>query len=121
MAKGDDIQERLIQFAARVIKVCDALPSTSTGQHVARQLLRSGTAPAAHHAEARSAESPADFIHKLKVGVKEMNESEVWLRIIVAGQLLPAQKLAELLDECNQLQRILNASIKTARRSSSPR
>jgi four helix bundle protein len=118
MVKGDDIQERLIRFAARVIAVCDALPNTMAGQHIGRQLLRSGTAPAPHHAEARSAESPADFIHKLKIGVKELNESEVWLRIIIASDMLPEPRLSPLIDECNQLQRIFNASIKTARQSS---
>lgn len=119
MAKGDDIQERLIAFAARVIKVCDALPRTPAGKHLAGQILRSGTAPAAHHGEARGAESTADFIHKLKIGVKELNETEVWLRIIAAAELLPDPKLADLRDECTQLQRILNTSIKTARNSKS--
>ena len=119
MAKGDDIQERLVLFAARIIKVCDSLPRTQAGRHVAGQLLRSGTAPAAHHGEARGAESTADFIHKLKVAVKELNESEVWLRIVIAADMLPATQLADLLDECGQLQRILGASIKTARNSAS--
>ena len=77
MAKGDDIQVRLVQFAAKTIKVCDTLPKTATGEHVAGQLLRSGTAPAPHYGEARSAESPADFVHKLKIAVKELNESEI--------------------------------------------
>ncbi|MEZ4865702.1 MAG: four helix bundle protein [Caldilineaceae bacterium] len=117
MAKGDDIQERLIQFAARVIKACDTLPKTAAGKHIAGQLLRSGTSPAANHGEARSAESTADFIHKLKISTKELNESEVWLRIIIASDLIPRHMLDSLLDESTQLQRILNASIKTARRS----
>lgn len=82
--------------------------------------MRGGTAPAAHHGEARSAESPADFVHKLKISVKELNESEVWLRIIIASDMLPLSKLADLLDECIQLQRILNTSIKTARKASQP-
>lgn len=69
MAKGDDIQERLIQFAARVIKMTVVLPNTLAGKHIAGQLLRSGTAPASHHAEVRGAESPADFIHKLKIAI----------------------------------------------------
>ncbi len=118
MAKGDDIQARLIQFAARIIKACGALPRTQAGKHISGQLIRSGTATAAHYGEARSAESPADFVHKLKIGVKELNESEVWLRIIVASDMMKAEKLADMLDECIQLQRILNASIKTARQSS---
>ena len=117
MARGDDIQERLIQFAARIIKVCNELPKTLAGKHIAGQLLRSGTAPAPHHGEARSAESPADFVHKLKIAVKELNESEVWMRIIIASNIMTQNQLASLLDECHQLQRILNASIKTARNS----
>jgi four helix bundle protein len=117
MAKGDDIQERLIQFAARIINLCDNLPQTTSSRHVAGQLLRSGTAPAANHGEARSAESPADFVHKLKIAVKELNESEVWLRIIIASDMLPKTKLIALLDECHQLQRIMGASIQTIRKS----
>ena len=117
IAKGDDIQERLIQFAARVIRLFDALPRTTATLHISGQLLRCGTAPAAHHAEARSAESPADFIHKLKIAVKELNESEVWIRIIVASGIQSAHMMSPLLDECDQLQRILSSSIKTARRS----
>lgn len=120
MAKGDDIQDRLIRFAARIIKLSVVLPNTLAGRHVAGQLLRSGTAPASHHAEARGAESPADFIHKMKIALKELNESEVWLRIIATSEMLPHAKLAELLDECGQLQRIIGASITTAR-SAPPR
>ena len=117
MSKGDNIQERLILFAARIIKASLALPKTPAGKHIAGQLLRSGTSPAPNHGEARSAESTADFIHKLKISVKELNESEVWIRIIIASDLMPAALLEPLLDECIQLQRILNTSIKTARRA----
>ncbi len=117
MAKGDDLRERLILFAARIVKVCNALPPTIAGRHIADQLLRSGTAPAARHSEARAAESAADFVHKMKIGVKELNETEIWLRIIVASELLPETKLADLLNECNQLQRIFSTSINTARKS----
>jgi four helix bundle protein len=70
-SKGDDIQERLVQFAARVVKLTGAMPRTLEGKDMAGQRLRSGTAPAAHHAEARSAESPTDFVHKLKLALKE--------------------------------------------------
>ena len=119
MKKGDDIQERLIQFSARIIKLCDALPKASAGRHVAGQLMRSGTAPAAHHAEARSAESPSDFIHKLKIAAKELSESEVWMRIVIASGMQSRNVMADLIDECQQLQRIINASIKTVRESTS--
>lgn len=117
LRKGDDIQERLIQFAARTIRLCNSLQRTMAGRHIAAQLLRSSSAPAAHHAEAQSAESPADFVHKLKIAVKELNESEVWLRVIVASGLQTPVRLAPLIDECQQLQRILSASIRTARKS----
>lgn len=117
MAKGDDLQERLIQFGARIIKVCDALPKTVAGKHIAGQLVRSGTAAAAHHGEARSAESTADFVHKLKIAVKELNETEVWLRMSIASDLIPAARLEKIIEECQQLERIISASIKTARKN----
>ena len=82
VAKGDDIEARLIDFAVRIIKLCDNLPKTRAGNHIAGQLLRSGTAPAAHYAEARGAESTKDFVHKLRLSLKELKESRVWLLII---------------------------------------
>lgn len=118
MAKGDDIQKRLVTFAAHVITLSDEMPDTKAGRHVAGQILRSGTSPAPNYAEARGAESSADFIHKLKVAHKELNETEVWLQIIIASEWQSNKKLARLLDECGQLARILSASIKTARQSS---
>ena len=87
------------------------------GKHISGQQIRSGTASAAHYAEARGAESSADFIHKLRIAVKELNETEFWLRIIIDSGILPARKLEALLDECLQLKRILNASITTTRKS----
>lgn len=117
MAKGDDIQDRLVKFAARIIKVSDSLPNTKAGKHVSRQILRSGTSPAPNYAEARGAESNADFVHKIKVAHKELNETEVWLQIIIASKMQNQDKLDSLLDECNQLARILSASIKTARQT----
>ena len=115
MAKGDDIEKRLIDFAVRIIALCDALPQTRSGDHIRGQLLRSGTAPAAHYAEARGAESVKDFIHKLKLSLKELNESSVWLRIIVGSAMHPAAKMELVLRECSELSRIINASIQTAR------
>ncbi len=82
MAKGDDIEDRLIDFAVRIIRVCGALPSAAAGRQISGQLLRSGMSPAANYAEARSAESGKDFVHKLKIVLKELNETRVWLRII---------------------------------------
>ena len=77
MAKGDDIEERLIDFAVRVMRVSRALSETPEGRHVSGQLLRSGTSPAPNYGEARSAESKKDFVHKLKIVLKELNESRI--------------------------------------------
>jgi len=115
VAKGDDIEERLVDFAVRAIKLCSHLPKTQAGRHIGGQLLRSGTAPAAHYAEARGAESTKDFIHKLKICLKELNESRVWLKIVTQSKLLPESQLHDITDENDQLCRIINASIKTTR------
>lgn len=115
VAQVNDLEERLIDFAVRIIKVADALPDTPVGKHVSRQLLRSGTSPAPNYAEARGAESNADFIHKLKIALKELNETSVWLRVGCRAELIKEERLAELIDENQQLCRILNASAKTAK------
>jgi four helix bundle protein len=115
--KGDDILERLLDFAARVGTVVDALPDTRLGRHIAGQLVRSGTSPAPNYDEGRAAESVDDFCHKLSVALKEMRESYVWLKLIVKAQLLSGRQVGELTDECDQLSRILGQSIVTARRN----
>ena len=119
MAKGDDIEERLIDFAVQIIRLCDELPNTPAGRHVLGQLLRCGTSQAPNYGEARGAESGKDFVHKLKVALKELNESRVWLKMSIKASMLPNGKAAGLLDECDQLCRIISASIQTARQSAS--
>jgi len=99
--KGDDLLQRLIDFASRVGKVVDALPDTRLGRHIAGQLVRCGTAAAPNYAEAQGAESKNDFIHKLGVSVKELRESLCWLLLIVRAELLPEPRLAPLIDECD--------------------
>ncbi len=114
MAKGDDIQERLIEFAVVIIQLTTKLPKSPAGKHISGQILRSGTSPAPNYAEARSAESSKDFIHKLKVVLKELNETKVWLQIIVRSELLPVDEVLVLQKECDELCRIMSASVKTA-------
>ncbi len=114
--KANEIEERLIDFAVRVIKVADALPKSPAGKHIAAQLLRAGTSPAPNYAEARGAESNADFVHKLRIALKELNESCVWLRMVCRAELMKNELLGDLIDENQQLCRILNASVKTASR-----
>ena len=77
-----DLEERLLQYAARVIRLVDSLFSTKSATHVGGQLLRSGTSPLSNHGEAQAAESIEDFIHKLKICLKELHESRRWLRLI---------------------------------------
>jgi four helix bundle protein len=118
MVKGQDIEERLVDFAVRIIRVCESLPDKPAERHIRGQLLRSGTSPAPNYAEARGAESGKDFIHKLRIVLKELNESRVWLLIIIRAEMLPRERLDPLLDECDQLCRIMSASIQTAKQSS---
>lgn len=115
MAKGDDIDARMIQLAIDVVNLCSQLPKNYVGQHFAKQLLRSGTSPAANYAEARSAESPRDFVHKLKICLKELNERAVWLKIIKGSRLLPDNAVNSIQQESLELSRIINASISTAK------
>lgn len=115
MPEDDDIEERLIDFAVRVIKLCESLPQTPTGKYLSGQLVRSGTAPAAHYAEALGAESMRDFIHKLRTCLKELNESRVWLKIIIRSEMQPEASMSDLLSENDELCHIINTSIQTTK------
>lgn len=114
MARGDDIEDRLVAFAVRILKLSGSLPKTAAGRHISGQIVRSGTSPAPNYAEARSAESRKDFVHKLKISLKELNETRIWLRIIIESEMVPAHLMADPLTECDELCRILATSIKTA-------
>ncbi len=112
-----DLQDRLIDYAVRIINLSEALPTTKTGKHVSSQILRSGTSPAPNYGEAQSAESPADFIHKLKISLKELRETEIWLKIIAKAKMInPISQLAPLLQETDELIAILFTSIETAKK-----
>ncbi len=102
-SKKFDLHNRLIDYAVRIIKVSEKLPATITGKHISLQILRSGTSVAANYGEAQSAESRSDFIHKLKLSLKELRETDVWLRIIEKSELIePASKLSLLLKETDE-------------------
>ncbi len=111
----DEMVDRLINFAARVGKVVDALPDTRMGRHIGGQLVRSGTSPAPNYEEACAAESRADFVHKLSICLKELRESRSWIRLIIKTEMLTEHRMAELLDECNQLCNMIGQSIVTAK------
>ena len=110
-----DLEERLLEYSAKIIKLIDKIPSTRAGNHVAGQLLRSGTSPYPNHGEAQSAESAKDFIHKIRVCLKELRESQRWLKLIRKASLLKNDELcSELLQETEELIKIFVTSIKTA-------
>jgi len=117
MRRGEELEERLLVFAVRIGKVVDAIPETRLGRHIAGQLVRSGTSPAPNYAEACGAESKRDFVHKLGICLKELRESRCWIRLIQKAELLSNERVADLLDESNQLCNIVAASIVTVKSS----
>ena len=113
-----DLQDRLIDFSVRIIRLSEAIPESKAGKHICVQLLRSGTSPAPNYGEAQSAESNADFIHKLKIALKELRETEIWLKVIVRAKLIkPPEHLALLIKETDELIAILFKSVETAKNS----
>jgi four helix bundle protein len=115
--KGDGLRARLISYAVKVGQLVEEVPETRMGRHIAGQLLRCGTSPAPNYAEACAAESPDDFVHKLRIALKELREAETWLEMIVSAGLMPKDRLHSVVDECQQLARILAASIITTRKN----
>ena len=112
-----DLEERLLDYAVRVIRLVDALPATRAGRHVADQLLRCGSSPLANHGELQGAESRKDFIHKLGICLKEIREARRWLRLIHRVPLLPPTKVEPLLTETEALIKIFSASVRTAEKN----
>ena len=113
--RSEALEERVAQFAARAISVCEALPERIGSEHLRDQLFRSATSVAANYAEASVPESRKDFAHKIGIALKELVESRMWLRIIALKQYVEPQALASLLSECNELIRIFHASVITTR------
>src|SRR5215471_2804439 len=115
--KANQLENRITSFAASIVTLSSRLPRTAQGRHICDQVLRSGTAAAANYGEARAAESRADFIHKLKVVSKELNETSVWLEVIAQSALLSREMIEAIVAENRELCRIISASIRTARAS----
>ncbi len=112
----NDLEDRLVDFAVLVIKIAENLPNTKTGNHIAGQIIRSSTSPALNYGEAQDAESNQDFIHKIKVILKELRETYVALKIINKLKIYRDKiDLDTAKDENNQLIAIFVASVKTAK------
>src|SRR6187200_3390461 len=109
-----NLQDRLINFAVLILDITEKLPDNKGSNHLSGQLVRSGTAPALQYGEAQSAESRKDFIHKMKIALKEMRESWICLRIIERKKYIVDQKLKDIILELDQLIAIFVKSIETA-------
>ena len=113
-----DLEERLLKFACAVIDLSEKLPDTRAGNHIAGQILRSGTSPYPNHGEAEDAESREDFIHKLKLCLKELRETRRWARLINRKNWAKNDPiLTFVLKESEELIRIFFSSIQTAKRN----
>ncbi len=115
MAEQRDLDERLLEYGARILKLVEPLPKTLAGKTIADQLLRSGMSVGANYEEAQAAESRNDFIHKLQIALKELRESNYWLRLLAKAETLPPERLANIINESNQLRAILSKSVATAK------
>lgn len=114
-----DLENRLLEYSARIIKIVEELPNSRVGNHVAGQLLRAGTSPYANHGEAQSAESSNDFVHKMSICLKELRESMWWLKLIQRIPLVKShERLTEIVQETEELIKIFVASIRTANKES---
>ena len=113
--KPIELEERLIDFAVRIIRLTAHLPKTPAGKHIAGQILRSGTSPAPNYGEARGAESRADFAHKIGIVLKELNETSICLRVIDRSEMLKKELLTGIIEENRELCRIFTASVTTVR------
>ena len=117
--RGFHLEDRLIGFGVRIIRLAEDLPKTRAGNHIGGQIIRSGTSPASNYGEAQSAESRSDFIHKMNLCLKELRETRVWLLTIAKAKLVKSSSEVDpLIDENNQLISIFVTSIKTARQKS---
>lgn len=110
-----DLEDRLVDFACMCLEICDLLPNSKAGQNLEYQLSKSGTAPALIYGEAQAAESRADFLHKMKMVLKEIRESRVNLKIIMRKPLIVNNKVDTAFNEANQLMAIFLKSIETAK------
>ncbi|MFN8346401.1 MAG: four helix bundle protein [Spirosomataceae bacterium] len=110
-----DLEERLIDFGVMIIESSEKLPKTNAGRHLADQLLRSGTAPALLYGEVQAAESKKDFVHKMKIALKELRETSINLRMLQKTRLLSEDTV---LGECKQLVAIFQKSIDTVLQNS---
>jgi four helix bundle protein len=110
-----EVSERLLEYGVRAIPGVEALPRSLVGRRSGDQLLRSGIAIGANYEEAQGAESREDFVHELQIALKEVRESNYWLRLLVKADILPGNRRSAILDESNQLRAMLSKAVATAK------
>ena len=110
-----EFNERLLTYGVRIIKLVESLPRTLVGKRIGDQLLRSGISVGAHYEEAQAVESRDDFAHKLQIALKELRESNYWLRLLSVSETTSPDRLKDLLDESNQLRAMLSKAVATTK------
>ena len=111
----EELKERFRKFSIKIIKLVNSMPNNIAGNAIAKQIVRSGTSPAANYRAACLAKSNKDFLNKLKMVEEEIDETSHWLSIIMDSELLPQSKVQDLYDESVELRRIIVRSITTIR------
>ncbi len=112
--RPQELEDRLIDFAVAMIGLVESLPNTNAGCHISAQLLRTATSPAPNHGEARSAESRRDFVHKMKISLKELRETMIWLKIASRKKLVNYSIVSTSISQCDELIAIFVSSTRTA-------
>ena len=110
-----DLEDRLVDFEVVVCRIVDGFPPTKVGNLSSNQLLRCSTATAPNYGEAQSAESRRDFVHKIKICLKELRETQVWLKFALRMELMEPREIKVAIEEGKQLISIFVKSIQTAR------
>lgn len=107
----EELKERFRQFSLRIIRMVDCMPNTISGNAIARQVIRSGTSPAANYSAACLAKSDKDFVNKLKMVEEEIDETCHWLSIIIDANMLPKERVEPLYTESIELRKIISKSL----------
>ncbi|MEH1782054.1 four helix bundle protein [Nostoc sp.] len=112
MNNHKQITDRTFEFSVRIINLCQVLnESSGVGRTLSQQLLKSGTSIGANVEESQSAQSTADFVHKLEIALKEGRETKYWLRLLIASELISEDRLLPILGEINELIQIIAAIV----------
>ena len=114
---AEELKERFRKFSIRIIKMVNTMPNTIASNAIAKQIVRSGTSPAANYRAACLAKSNKDFLNKLKIVEEEIDETSHWLSVIIDAEILPKEKVENIYDECVELRRIVVRSITTTKQT----